>query len=173
MFLAPRDTRSSSVSMTTSHAQTSEHKQCTPPLLLCGYSQCHMWHWHNDEVWCSAFNQRLAGWRSPLCVVEAEWWLLQTAACRLCSLGPTILWADGTATLIRSFSEAEKIGRMLCSKVSIYYHRCLWIYIFLSHFATELLCDILLPSDVKRALKLHFTVHFCIFHPLSPSRKGA
>ncbi len=99
---ASQDTCSSSVSMTTYYAQTNKHKQYTTHLLLSTASLCCMWHRHKDEIWCSAFNQMLAGRRSPLCVMEAEWWWLQTAARHPRSLVGPLLYGRKMEHLLSS-----------------------------------------------------------------------
>lgn len=152
------------------HAHTNKHRHYTTHLLLRTASPCCAWHRHKDEIWCSAFNQRLAGWRSPLCVMEAEWWWLQTAACHLCSLvGPLVLWAqDGT---VKEFFKAMKIVKSLLESVSV-----LSLY---APLISELFLDILIQCDVRRALELHFAQkqksfrekRGSVFHSFFPSRK--
>lgn len=54
------------------------------------------------------FNQWLAGWRSPLWVMEAEWWWLQTAAHHFCSsVGP--LLSDGAVIPCWRFKKETKV----------------------------------------------------------------
>ena len=102
-----------------------------------------------DLVFCCCFNQMLAGWKSPLCVMEAEWWWLQTAACHLCSLvGRLRLWARrGTVTLVGSFSKQRKSSE-LCSEVFVIAVHALAVCVGCLRSTFRFICDILSQSDV-------------------------
>lgn len=114
------------------------------------------------------FNQLLAGWRSPLWVMEAEWWWLQTAAHHRCSSVAPLL-SDGAFPPCWGFK--KKAAKLTdCCRSPADPHRVWTPRGFYSHLGDVLSRAFTLKFPFA---KVRARTGGSVFHPFSSSRKEA